>query len=194
MAVIKDGKATYVGRVLCEREKYWLDGMLEVWAVVWDSEARTTKDITVGYYGIDGCNLAGCGWEIDATDDVKREVLRALKDKALKAFCRSVADARAKIMKGNEVEVIRGRKIAKGTKLKVFWVGERETYLSKQYAWMNEYEEIAGCFDQDGNKIYIKTEYLKNLTELKYPCAAERKKFIKAWVKDEARAYGIYLR
>lgn len=195
MAIIKDGKREFEGRVLCEHSRYWMDGMEEVWAIVWDMEAHKTKSITVGYYGIDGCNLAGCSWDIDASDEVIRDVIRTLKNNACEAFCRSVLEAKAKISKGTHAEVIRGRKVPKGTKLEIFWVGERETYRSKQYHWMHEYEEVAGAYDEDGNKIWIKTEYLKNIDPIKSPCAAERKKFIKAYVKRTARElYNIQVR
>lgn len=194
MAITKDGKTTYVGKVLYEREKYWLDGMLEVWAGVWDDEEQKVKTITVGYYGSDCCNLAGCAWEIDATDDTKRAVLRKLKEEAWGFYCKAVTEKKNAIKKGVTAEVIRGKKVPKGTILKIFWVGKRETYRSRLYTWMNEYEEIAGGIDQDGNKVYVKTEYLKNIDLIKSPCAAERRKFLKAWVKNEAKAYGIYMK
>lgn len=194
MAITKDGKTTYVGKVLYEREKYWLDGMLEVWAGVWDDEEQKVKTITVGYYGSDCCNMTGCDWEIDATDDTKRAVLRKLKEEAWGFYCKAVIEKKNAIEKGITAEVIRGKKVAKGTILKIFWVGKRETYRSRLYTWMNEYEEIAGGIDQDGNKVYVKTEYLKNIDQIKSPCAAERKKFLKAWVKNEAANYGIYVK
>lgn len=55
---------------------------------------------------------------------------------------------------------------------------------------MHEYEEIAGGLDENGNKVYVKTEYLKKTDKIESPCAAERKKFIKAWVKKNA--YDLY--
>lgn len=120
MAISKDGKTNYVGQVLCERERYWLDGMLEVWAVIWNPDEHKSEYITVGYYGSDCCNQAGYTWEIDATDEVKRDVLRTLKNAANQAYCDSVLKTKAKITKGANVEVIRGRKVVKGTKLKIF--------------------------------------------------------------------------
>lgn len=69
---------------------------------------------------------------------------------------------------GDSVEVVKGRKISKGTKLKVFWMGERLTYKAQQLRksgcrWANETEMIAGCYNENGEKVWIKTEYLKYL-------------------------------
>lgn len=81
----------------------------------------------------------------------------------------------------------------KGTILEVFWVGERPTYMSRQYSWINETEKVAGCYDKDGNKVWIKVEYLKNITEIKSPSAKERKKYIKHYVESYfPKYYGIY--
>ena len=96
-----------------------------------------------------------------------------------------------KVSKGRKVEVVKGRKVKKGTQLDVFWVGERETYKSRQYSWMHETEEVAGCYDEDGNKVWIKTEYLKPIDKLKAPNAKERKKFIKAYIKDRAARVNV---
>ena len=74
--------------------------------------------------------------------------------------------------------------------LEVFWVGEKETYKSRQYSWMHETEMIAGCYDENGNKVWIKAEYLKSIDQIKSPNAKERKKFIKAYIEKAARAVG----
>ena len=67
---------------------------------------------------------------------------------------------------GDNVEVIKGRKIPKGTILKVFWIGLRDTYKTKMLKkqgckWANEKEEVAGCYTENGDKVWIKTEYCK---------------------------------
>ena len=51
---------------------------------------------------------------------------------------------------------------------------------------------IAGCRDKEGNKVWIKAEYLKNITPIKSPKAAERKKYLKWYVQKNAR--GVVLR
>lgn len=193
MAIIKNGEVTYEGQVIGIREHMWADGMLDEFAEVWDIESHEYKSIQVGYYGADGRNLYGRSYaEVDLSEEAKRDMYRTLKrTDALVAYQRSVIDAKKAITKGTHAEVIRGRKVAKGTRVEVFWVGERETYRSRQYSWMNEYEEIAGCYDEDGNKLWIKVEYLKNIDPLKSPRASERKKFIKAYTKDAMRRMGV---
>ena len=185
--MIRDNEGTvkYIGAVLREEEHMWADGMLEVWAVVWDTEEHKEKQIPVGYYGSDCCNLHGGEWSVDEiiAPEVAADMLKTKKAAAVAEFCKSVATKKAAIEKGVIAEVIRGRKVKKGTRLEVFWVGERETYRSRQYAWMNETETVAGCFDEAGNKVWIKAEYLKNITPIKSPKAKERKKFINAWMR-----------
>lgn len=190
MAIYEKGIETYKGAVLKEESHMWMDGMEEIYAVVWDADTKSIKRIQVGYYGIDGCNLCGMNWKIDATEETKRAVRKWLKSSAWKAFEKSVIDYKNGIRKGSNVKVIKGRKIAKGTQLKVFWVGEKETYQSRQYSWMHETEEIAGCYDADGNKVWIKTDYLKVIDEIKSPNAKERTKFIKKYIDNEAKRLG----
>ena len=188
MAIYKDGVETYKGAVLTEESHMWMDGMEEVYAVVWNGEEL--ERIQVGYFGIDGQNLMGMGWNIDATEETKRAVRKWLKTQAWKAFEKSVLEYKNEIHKGAHVEVVRGRKVKKGTQLEVFWIGEKETYKSRQYSWMYETELIAGCYDADGNKIWIKAEYLKNLDDIKSPKATERNKYIKSYVEKRAKEIG----
>lgn len=191
MAVFLNGDELYKGQVIGIDSRYWLDGMLEEWAVVWDPESNCTKRISFGYYGIDGTNLAGGRAEVDATEDTKRSVRKALKEEAIVDFCKSVQDYKKTIRKESKVEVIRGRKVPKGTILRVFWVGEQETYRSKQYSWMHETELVAGCYDDKGNKVWVKAEYLKPIDKIKSPNAKERKKFINSYVSKRAKEMGV---
>ena len=191
MAVHLNGEELYKGQVIGIGSHYWLDGMLEEWAIVWDAESNSTKHVHFGYYGIDGSNLAGGRAEVDATRDTKRSVRRMLKEAAVVEFCKSVQEYKKGIRKGTRAEVIRGRKISKGTILNVFWVGEKETFRSKQYSWMHETELIAGCYDDSGNKIWIKAEYLQPIDNIKSPCAKERRKYINAYVNKRAKELGV---
>lgn len=191
MAVIINGVESYIGQVIGVDSHYWLDGMLEDFAIVWDSESKSTKRISFGYYGIDGTNLAGGTAKIDATEETKREVRRSLKALAIIDFCKSTQEYKRSIRKGSKVEVIKGRKVPKGTILEVFWVGEKETYRSQQYSWMHETELIAGCYDSDGNKVWIKTEYLNPIDSIKSPNAKERRKYINAFVNRRAMEMGV---
>lgn len=183
MAIMdKNGNISYVGAVIGSRTHYWLDGMVDEFAIVYDEETEEIKEVQVGYYGSDGYNFYETSFETDLTTENARKIIRAMKAAALVEFEHSVINEKKAIKKGRTAEVIRGRKIPKGTKLVIFWIGERPTYRSRQYAWMNETETIAGGYDEFGNKVWIKAEYLKNITEVKSPSAKERKKFVKSYV------------
>ena len=104
-----------------------------------------------------------------------------MKQSAYKDFCQSVTEKKNRVEAGITARVVRGRKIPKGTELEVFWVGERPTYTGYGS------EMIAGCKDKEGNKVWIKAEYLKNITPLKSPKAAERKKYMKWYVQSNAK-------
>lgn len=183
MAVINSkGNIEYLGAVIGTRTHTWLDGMVDEYAIVWDMESHEMKEVQFGYYGIDGYNFLGANAKRDLSVEVARDIVRTLKRNANQEYCSAVIAKKNAIEKGIVAEVIRGRKVKKGTKLNIFWVGERPTYRSRQYGFMNETETIAGGYDEDGNKIFIKAEYLKNITPLKSPVAAERKKFIQAYI------------
>ena len=191
MAIRYKGEAeTFKGAVLTINERYWLDGMLEETAVVWNSEKQEIEYISVGYYGCDGRNMNECGYEADATKETWRQVLRYLRPAAERAFADSVTDYKRSIHIGTHAEVIRGKKVPKGTKVEVFWIGEKETFQSRKYYWMHETETIAGCYDEAGNKLWIKAEYLKNIDPLKSPNAKERQKFIQWWITEKAKSLG----
>lgn len=186
------GETRYNGAVIGEEEHMWADGMLEVWTVVWNMETHSTERISTGYYGSDGCNLCE-NMEVvfGLSTEVSRDILRTLKKEAVKAFCNSVVEKKEAIEKGIKAKVVKGKKVPVGTELDIFWVGEKETYRSRQYSWMHETERIAGGHDADGNVVWVKAEYLKNITPLKSPKAAERKKFIKAYVVRNAPCEAI---
>lgn len=180
MALIKDGIVSYAGAVLETWDHYWADGMVEETALVWDMKKHEYKTVKIGYYGADGHDFIGIQAEVDVSEEVARDILRTLKVGALQSFCRSVKEKKERIEPGIQAMVIRGRKIPKGTELEVFWVGEKPAYMG--YGT----EMIAGCKDKEGNKVWIKAEYLKNISPLKSPKAAERKKYMKWYVKKNA--------
>lgn len=186
MAIYNGNEATYVGCVIGERSHMWLDGMEDVFAIVWDDEEGKIKSIKTGYYGADGNNLMGMDHDIDVTPETARKVLKSLKADAFKTCVDSILKAKMRIEKGAVAEVIKGRKVKRGTQLEVFWVGEKPTYKSRYYGF-NETETIAGCYDADGNKVWIKADYLKRINLPKTPNAKERKKFIKAYIERRTR-------
>lgn len=185
------GEKSFIGCVIRTYDHYWMDGMLEEYAVVWNPEKEKIEHITVGYYGNDCRNMMATTADVDLTVENAREILRYVKLDALRCFQNSVQESKQKIYKDDVCKVVRGRKIKKGTVLKVFWVGEKPTYRSRLYScdFMSDTETIAGCYDSDGNKVWIKAEYLEKMPEcrLKSPVAAERKKYIKDFVN---RHYG----
>lgn len=189
MAITKNGVTEYEGAVLGEYEHMWMDGMLDVRATVWDMERHCTREVQTGYYGSDGCNLIGAvKVVVEVAPNIARDIIRTKKREAVKCFCQTVQEYKAGIRKGTKAEVVRGRKVKRGTVLDVFWVGERETWKSRQYEWMHETETIAGAYDAEGNKVWVPVEYLKSLDPLKSPCAAERKKYIEAYIKQNTTA------
>lgn len=180
-------KESFIGCVIGEREHFWLDGMLEVNALVWNAETKKIESIQTGYFAITGQNQCDATHTIDCTPETAREVIRSLKSSALFKYAVSVAEERAKIKKGCKAIVTRGRKIKPGTVINVFWTGEKETYQSRKYSWLHETESITGGFTEDGQKIFVKTEYLKRLDPTPAPTAKERKAIIKRLISNAAR-------
>lgn len=181
MALVKDGIVSYSGAVIELCEHYWLDGMISEYAHVWDMSSHQFKEIQTGYHGSDGYDFIGIRAEVEVSTEVARDIIRTLKQRALQSFVESVLAKKEKIESGIRVLVIRGRKVPKGTELEVFWVGEKPTYTG--YGT----EMIAGCKDKAGNKVWIKAEYLKNITPVKSPVAAERNKYLKWYIRRNAR-------
>lgn len=181
MALIKNGVVSYAGAVIDTWDHCWADGMVEETALVWELEKHEYKTVQIGYYAADGHDFVGIKAEIEVSMEVARDILRTMKTSALQSFCRSVREKKERIEPGITAQVVRGRKIPKGTVLEVFWVGEKPTYTG--YGT----EMIAGCKDKEGNKVWIKAEYLKNITPLKSPKAAERKKYMKWYVERNAK-------
>jgi hypothetical protein len=165
----------------------WMDGMLEVFAVVWDMDSHELKHVQTGYFGSDGRNMQDAWSKVDLTSEVLRDMLRTWKQAGLADFARSVTEYKNAVRKGQRCEVVKGRKVKKGTQLEVFWVGERETYKSRQYSWMHETETVAGCYDENGEKVWIKAEYLHPMDAPKSPSANERRKYVRAYVLKQAQ-------
>lgn len=122
----------------------------DFYAVCWDE--KEGKVVTVEY---DTTRCGGGGVaEIDATDDVLAKVYRYYKAKAKQAFDSYVNEDLAKaISKGDEVEVVRGRKVAKGSVGKVFWIGT----CYNQFSYRTE--ERVGLII-NGEKVFLPLEYV----------------------------------
>lgn len=179
----KTGEVTYKGATFAESEHFWLDGMLEVFAHSWDMEKHEIVIETVGYFGSDSRNMCSTSFKIDIEEGVARDMIRTIKGHAVEAFAKSVIEEKARIAKGKNCVVVRGRKVPKGTKINVFWVGERPTYRSRHYEWMNETETVAGGYTEDGAKVWIKADYLEVIDKIKSPDRRNRDRFIKEYVR-----------
>ena len=179
----RTGEIAYAGATFAETEHFWLDGMLEVFADSWDMEQHKVISQQVGYYGADSRNMCDCAWKIDIGTDAARDMIRTIKASAAKAFAEAVIEEKQRIAKGRNCIVTRGRKVPKGTIVNVFWVGERPTYRSRNYDWMNETETVAGAYTADGTKIWIKADYLKVIDGIKSPDRRNRDLFIRNYVE-----------
>lgn len=199
MAIEKNNYSTggktvisYPSAVIKTWDRYWLDGMLSEYADCWDNEQQKIVTIEIGYYGDDCRNMYGNTFaKVDLSRETARQIMRYLKKEAIKAYTDSVIREKAVIKKGRTAQVIKGRKVPKGTMLHIFWTGKRETFRSRQYNWMHETEEVAGGYTETGEKVWIKTEYLKNLTKVSSPTAKERKRWIQSWITKRAREIGF---
>lgn len=143
-------KPEYVGCVLSTYERNGHNDS-DWYAICWDREKQ--KVVEVEY---DTTRAGGGGRaEIDATDEVLREVYRWYKQMGRELFDAHTNPAEAKkVRKGDTVRVIRGRKIPKGTEGVVFWVGTRYN----QYSHSDE--ERVGI-EVDGERMFLSADYVE---------------------------------
>lgn len=177
MAVFKNGTEMFTGAVIDIWSHFYMDGMEEEYAEVWDIEKHKRKNVKIGYYGSDGRNLYEGHAEVDLNAETVKDMVDTYKAMAWTAFSDSVIAFKKEIRAGVTAEVVKGRKVKQGTILRVFWVGKKYNRFTR------EDEMMAGGFDENENKVWIKAEYLKNLTKVKSPNAKERKKFMKHYLK-----------
>lgn len=140
-------------------DSYW-------YAVCWD---RGRQELVAVEY--DTTAAAGGGWaEIDATEDVLREMYRKFKSDARKFFDTKANEEHAKKYdKGDDVVVVRGTKIKKGTVGTVFWVGESYNQYSRRY------EKRAGI-EVDGERKFLPAEYLERAEWQKHMVHGKKRK------------------
>ncbi len=122
---------SYVGCVLCTRERNYPDDS-DFYAVVWDEEKQTCTEVV---YDTTRSYMTGQA-VVDATPEVKAKAGAWLKAWAIKRlteeYNRKAEQVAREIAKGDQVRVVRGRKVPKGTEGTVFWKGERR--YGVQYA------------------------------------------------------------
>lgn len=129
----KAGDISHVGLVI----RIWTDPsvriMSDVWApivyaTVWDEERQETTEYTLELH--DSCGGVYASAEVDATPEVlvKYEAYKARKELDRQESARLKEIERFeiehnKVERGKRMMVTRGRKVAKGTTGKVFWLG-----------------------------------------------------------------------
>lgn len=121
--------AEFVGCVLntWERNGSWDS---DFYATVWDEDAQRVRDIE---YDTTRCGGGGSA-EIDATEEVLNKAFQYYYNNSREFIERCIESNAKKYGKGDEVRVIRGRKVKVGTVGKCFWRGT----CYNRYSRMNE--------------------------------------------------------
>lgn len=149
-------------------DSYW-------YAVCWDRDEQ--KLVHIEY---DTTAAGGGGWaEIDATEEVLREMYRKYKHGVKEDFDTKLNIELAKEYgKGDEVVVVRGYKIPKGTVGTVFWVGESYNQYSGRR------ERRAGI-EVDGERKFLPAEYLERAEWQNHMIHGKKRK---EWIRRKAAA------
>jgi len=112
----------YTGKVLEVKHNVTIRNMSDIYgssdeAVVWDDENNRPKTVSIRFcdYTWDTPSYA----EVDATTKVKKAYEKYLIDKETDGRYEQAVSSANEIVKGCTVEVVRGRKVSKGTKGKV---------------------------------------------------------------------------
>lgn len=140
----------YVGCVLDTYERNGYSDS-DWYAVCWDEEKQ--KVVEVNY---DTTRAGGGGWaDIDISAENLKKVYRYYYRNERKWFDAIGNPAQAKsIVKGDEVIVIRGRKVPKGTVGKVFWIG----IVTNHYTYQKE--ERVGI-EVDETRHFLPKDYVE---------------------------------
>lgn len=123
----------------------------DFYAVCWDREKQEIVEVE---YDTTRCGGGGYA-KIDATEDTLREVYRYYKKMATDYFDSIYNEKLAKMVrKGDTVEVVRGKKVPKGTVGKVFWTGTKYNPYSYQD------EDRVGVEMEDGTRFFVRLDYV----------------------------------
>lgn len=140
----------YAGCVLNTYERNGYDDS-DFYAVCWDREKQRIVEVE---YDTTRCGGGGYA-KIDATEEVLREVYRHYKKMATDYFDKTYNEKLARMVrKGDTVEVVRGRKIPKGTVGKVFWT------WTKYNPYSYEDEDRVGIEREDGSRFFVRLDYV----------------------------------
>lgn len=124
MAIIssKDGSVSFSGLVIATFEIYLGDGDGSYHASVWVPELQEVKTVCLGAMGYGSCDDAHVDANFDNCPGL-REVTRKEINELIDRELTDLAE-RQEIVSGDNVVVFKGRKLPKGTKGKVFWIGD----------------------------------------------------------------------
>lgn len=144
--LIRSGEATHAGLVLGIEREYNLRVMSDVWAdftfaKVWDMAEGRPSLVTLGNteFGPSAEAEVDATPEVIAAHDAWLAAREAEKAAAREAEREGAAEARVRrVTKGCRAVVARGRKVAKGTEGRVFWLGHGG------YGWRAGLETDAG--------------------------------------------------
>lgn len=121
------------------------------YAICWDEKRQKVVEVN---YDTTRCGGGGNA-TIDATEDTLLKAYRFYKQQGRKLFDCHTNERQAKaIRKGDTVQVIRGRKIPKGSIGDVFWIGTRYNRYSRMT------EERVGL-EIDGVRQFLPLEYVE---------------------------------
>lgn len=183
MAIIdNNGAVTYKGGVFNIYSHYWADGMVSEYAQVWNIDEHKKEEIQIGYYGSDGYNFCGTRGAVDLDGLHKADIIATERAKAKETIAKAEEKERTQPAKDIPCKVIRGRKVPKGTLLTPFWIGERTTYTGRGT------EKIAGAYTEDGQKVWIKEEYLERLEKGEEWSESKRAEKVETTLKATLRA------
>ena len=177
----KEDIAEYEGCVLRTYERNGYDDS-DWYAVCWDPEKEAVVDVLY-----DTTRAGGGGSAVvDATEDVLRKAYRFYKDVGRSLFDHRTNPANAKkILKGDTVKVVRGRKIKKGSTGEVFWVGT----CWNSYRYRNE--ERVGI-EIDGERIFLPASYVEVVGwEKRLVTGRERKKAIRNFALNSMPTWSL---
>ena len=155
----------YVGCVL---DTYEHNGYhdSDFYAVCWDENSQKIVEVE---YDTTRCGGGGTA-TIDATDEVIQKVYRYYKRIGKARFDSYTNEHEAKEFgRGDNVCVVRGRKVPVGTVGKVFWIGDaynRFTYRS---------EKRVGI-DVDGERIFLPADYVERADWQKHLVTGKERK------------------
>jgi hypothetical protein len=158
-------ETSYVGCVLSMYERNGRDDS-DFLAVVWDEQNQCVT--TICYASTRGWSYPN-GARVDATDEVKEKAKQYLFEKRLPLAIRNdterAKERAAELYKGCSVVVARGRKVPKGVRGTIFWLGETQWGTKVgidvgNYADFPDHDFDRSKYDQDERIVWT---YAKNV-------------------------------